>query len=883
MEAALPAYTGVNLPFPGEAGEEAPLTRLVRKIYASPEYAGAGPLPTFAGSLDLFPKAHEDAILREPFRAGGDAATRPCLMGDSCVGKNPLIPGHAASGGVILMEVMSPAELVAFRATGAPPAERRTCLLCARYNVHSAYLFTRKQRTFPPNAHLNHYVNASGEGEYSAEYLIPAADDSSWSGVVGTVVGLHLNALRLVQDPDKTWRVNQDAMSHVTRTPCNVTFAPLYRSLVPEPQMFLRTFFTHRARVTDAPILFFSYEELCEARPKLGAPPTDAYMKWPHAAVKSFRHRLLFYRVNRLNVMLEECSALYGRTWAYNMQLYIDAHIGMALVVERGEALTSWALKYTAHEHALPDLLSLCVQAAVNSVVPEGLSVVERKRELAKPRAVAAQMLIRALPEFSQTRWLHALFLRGLHNRELSATMFQLMQAAMLGNYTHVTGPPAPYATRKAIVAEFNLASAVELMTALPSNEPLVLYIMGTYLLTILPLCPALEKLVVAMSPFQSHAGRVFESMQAVRHAGRDDWRLMFSREVLETLKKTHKRMPKRKLIPRGLADCSTALLTSAVRTAARRGLKRGANCVAFDPSVFAAHLKRARSGEPPRVEGADAAATELLAAWEADPSRPPSVVFSDITDDGLMCLVDAAAAVDHAQLTRAVPLPADFVRAQVAAVARRFSCAEDDWDTLRRATRVLVCVSCGVRNFVLSEAERAATGTRRLNCVRASGYKRLAVDLEKDEMFCVAGDACSKHKLTAVDLAGPGGAGGALVLRGQSLLISPCCGFLCANAALRVSPTGMDCPACATDRKDAADATPDPRVCAHCSRVSLLKHAVSQTVLLRDEHGRVKKYGFCRSHLRVWARTSTGYLTLDYVSRNVMNWRGNGLVLNPT
>ena len=96
-------------------------------------------------------------------------------------------------------------------------------------NVHSAYLFARKQRTFPPNALLNHYVNAAGEGEYASEYLIPSPDDSSWSGVVGTVVGLHINALRLEQHADKSWHVDQSAMMHVTRTPCGVTFPPMYR------------------------------------------------------------------------------------------------------------------------------------------------------------------------------------------------------------------------------------------------------------------------------------------------------------------------------------------------------------------------------------------------------------------------------------------------------------------------------------------------------------------------------------------------------------------------------------------------------------------------------------------------------------------------------
>lgn len=81
--------------------------------------------------------------------------------------------------------------------------------------------------------------------------------------------------------------------------------SPSQSGLVPEPHVYLRAFFTHRARVTDAPVLFFTYEELCEARPKLPQPPTEEYMTWPVGAVKSFPHRLLHYRINRLNHMLQ--------------------------------------------------------------------------------------------------------------------------------------------------------------------------------------------------------------------------------------------------------------------------------------------------------------------------------------------------------------------------------------------------------------------------------------------------------------------------------------------------------------------------------------------------------------------------------------------------
>jgi len=328
VDPALPPYAGVSPPYDGPPGDP-PLVQLVRKLYTSPTSTAAH-IPVLDGSLDLFSKVHEDAILREPWTNAAGESTRACLMGDSCVGRSAVIPGHemCPGGGVVLAEVLTPRELADFEATGRTPEERRTCLLCARYNVHAAYLFARKQRTFPSNCLLNHWTNAAGEGEYAKEYLVPTADDDAWSGVCGTVCGLHLNALRLVQSDDRSWRVDQSAMEHVTRTPCNVTFPPLYRGLVPPPHDFLRAFFAHRAGVTDADLLFAPYAELAESKPKVPAAPTEEYLAWPAGATKSFAHRLLHYRVNRLNVMLIECAPLYGQAWAYNMQLYVDAHIG---------------------------------------------------------------------------------------------------------------------------------------------------------------------------------------------------------------------------------------------------------------------------------------------------------------------------------------------------------------------------------------------------------------------------------------------------------------------------------------------------------------------------------------------------------------------------
>lgn len=887
-----PPYHGLNLPIGGASVDDAdpPLVRLVKKLYSCPQSGDAAVPrdPTLFDDVALLHMAHDDAILREPWSNAEGVSTRACLVGDSCVGKHASLPGHEASGGgVVLTEFMTPKELAEFEGLGKLPLQRRTCLLCARYNIHAAYLYARKQRSFPANSLLNNFVNAAGEGEYSAEYIIPSPDDKSWSGICGTVVGLHLNALRLVQCPSRAWRVDQSAMAHVTRPTCNVTFPMLYRGVQPDPQAFLRDFFAHRTRVADAAVLFFNYDELCEARPKLGQPPTDAFMRWPEGATKSFAHRLLHYRVNRLNMMLQECQHLYGHEWAFNMQLYVDAHIGMVLLFERGEKLSAWTLKYTAYEHALPDFVPLGVQAAVNSFVPDASSSADRKRDVGKPRTLVVQMLLRALPEFAQTRSLHAAFIKCLQHRELSSSIFQLAQAALMGNYSHVTDR-LPYATRKAMVEGFTQTTALGLFQGLPGNEHLILYIMRTYLLAALPLCPPLHTLVLAMSPINKQAARVQDALRVARATAAHDWTLMFQDSVLNALRKSHKRLPKRKLVARGPADCSSALMVNARRTAMRRGLKRERG-VAFDPEFYQEQVKRARLSQPPPADmelRSRAAATAILEAVAQHPERRPQLVFSadQIDNDTLKQLSDFALAVDYARLARVTPFPQAFVLAQVQAVARRFNCAADDWTVLRRVSRVVMCTTCGVRNYYLTHAERGVAN-RRVDNPRAAGFRKLAFSMRLGELRCVGKASCSQYPLSTVDIAEmtpDGPRGGALVLRECALLISPCCGYLCEASALRVTPSGFDCPGCATKKKQEEEGAPDPRICAHCSKRSQLKMAVQQQVLLRDPEGRVKSYGFCRGHLRQWARVKSGYLTLDFVSRNMVNKTGAGLVLDP-
>jgi len=106
-------------------------------------------------------------------------------------------------------------------------------------------------------------------------------------------------------------------------------------------------------------------------------------------------------------------------------------------------------------------------------------------------------------------------------------------------------------------------------------------------------------------------------------------------------------------------------------------------------------------------------------------------------------------------------------------------------------------------------------------------------VDTGSGELRCVATDSCTRYALERVRLAQPE-AGGVLALRDVALMVSPCCGHVCATSAIRVTPTGMDCPACALARKEEAEEAPDPRICAHCGKRSQLRQAMEQTVLLR-------------------------------------------------
>lgn len=900
----IPRFDGAALPFAGAVDGEAPLVSLVRKLYTT-QPAPEGPLPKLE-DIPVFSFEHDCNILREPFKNAAGVFTRACLLGDDCIGRSKSIAGNQESnGGIVLTELMSPAELETFMTTGNHPEERRTCLLCARMNIHAAYLFARKSTSFPPNAVLNCFVNAAGEGEYKTDALIPTPEDGTWHGVVGSVCGLNLNTLQLKQAPDRSWYVDQQALRATAYVSVN-TVTLLYRG-AKEPRVWLAEFFSLRERVSDANILFDTFSSLQEARPKLNHPPTTEYLSWPDGAVKSFLHRLLFYRLNRLNLMLTQSSEFYGIQWTYYMQLYVDAHIPMALLFERGEKLTTFTLKYTCSEHTLPDFTPYAVAAAVNAVTPEGLTALQRKAEANKPRTLLIHLLTKSLPEYCQTKSLHQAIVKCISNRELCAPLFNIFQCALLGNFLNCK-TRLPFETRKQFILGFTETTAAEFLKALPATEHLSLYVMRAYVLLVLPLCPPLKKLAFGIAPLAEQESRVFDALRIVRHSGSTDWTAMFGEPVLESLKKTHKRVKKKKHIARGVLDQSTTLLTSLRRTAARRGMKREG--VAFDAAEFTRHVKRARYGtyDESIVEAGASVATTIMNAIfpEVDDagtlvqsaSKKQTFVFDThiLGDDTLRQLADFAAAVDTANVMRIMPLPKLLVAAQHSAVLKRFECNSSDTEVIDRVAKVLVCVNCGVRNFFLSASERktlsAFVSAAKRSTTRSAGYRKLASDLTLPQgietLRCVETPSCCKYPLMHINLLAHDAAsgevtGGALVLRGESVMISPCCGYLCHTAAVRCYGDSWDCPKCAETRVAEATNTPDPRICAICTRRSQLKVAQSQSLYLRDAEGRVLLYGFCRSHFRTWARTKHGFLTLAFLTANIANKNANGLVLTPT
>lgn len=897
-EAAEPPELPKNLTITFQAGSStSPLCQLIQKLYP-PKRATVsldGAPPSSLPELPTFSYEHESRLLCEPFIGGRGVMSRACLLGDSCIGKHKQIPcfNLTPHGGIILTEFFNPEELNEFHTSGTLPSTRRCCILCHRYNVHSAYLSSRKQTTFPSDLLLNCFVNPAGPNEYDSSFVIPSPDIREWHGIYGTCCGLFLNTLMFEQNPvSGKWFINQERMrfdqTKANNIAGNTMTDSLYRAPV-DPRVFLYDFFQLRTRVTDSFILFGDFAEVngTSTAQRIKIPHIESkYMTIAEDMTKSFIHKLVHYRVNRLNVMINECSAIYGDKWCFMMQLFLDAHIPMMILMEKGQKITTFALKYPAWEQTIADLLPYTSRAAVNGGISAGMTAAEKKKMQTGSVYLLIQLLVKALPEFCQTKVLHEMFVRGLGNKDINRPLFGIIQCFMLGHFTSNKNRHT-FRMRKQCIAEFTPENAKNFFQNLDADEHISLYIMRQYLLVALPTCPPLAQLVDQMSPIQRQASKMNETIKSIFLAGSGGWRNMIRAETLEHIKKLHKRTPKRKLIPRGCLDSSLDLLANTKKSLTQRGLKRTMG-VAFEPQFFTETVKRLRASPtdcPSGLAESAAKASELIVAeLNTNPMKRSPVVMDEavINSGELARLSDFGFALDFVQTTTLVELPVGLLDQMKAAIVRRFECDPDDWDTIRRVSRVTFCSCCGFRNFILTSEEM----TRKTNFIRAAGRKKLALDLNTGIYTCVEKKFCHKYGLIDVDLlaVSPRGGlgGGMLVLRNETITVSPCCGHLCRSSTVVMTHLGWTCPCCALEKREKELNIQDPRICAHCTKRSALKIAMENKILLRDDKGRVIAYGFCRQHYRTWAKPANGYLTFDFVTKNITNRSGNGLVLNP-
>jgi hypothetical protein len=496
--------------------------------------------------------------------------------------------------------------------------------------------------------------------------------------------------------------------------------------------------------------------------------------------------------------------------------------------------------------------------------------------------------MLRVLPELAQPTQVNVLLAK--HAAAVAPFVHQVALCAMLGNYRDSVTPPHTFAVRKNILTQFTLKACVEAMKSLESDHMFFFYALREYIGTVLRGLPCVEALLEAQVAFSKQRARVSDALRSARNAGAtsySDFIVTFS----DIFKRNYKRLPKRKSIPRGRGDRSSALCAVANRTVKKRNLKRTA-CDAFDVGFFNDAVKRIKVDGIAAVDAlvneevqaaAEAARYEAFADGAAKTAAGYHVDAADAT---VKVLSDVAHAADVVMGVVRVPLPPELARAQLAAVARRFGVGEAD-HRVHRITRAMFCSGCKeCKNFAATKTER----TGKQVATRAAGYRKVSLNHEQPDgpITCIEKEDCMHFGLETHDIVtrsddGATVASCVLVTRKMAITISPCCGQLVhanAIAANGASDSGYDCPACAAKWRCAnAPLEPDIRVCAYCSKRISPKHA-GNIILLYDDEGALFRYCFCKSHMRSWARTSEGHCTLLFVSKNMQNRRGSGLIL---
>ena len=552
------------------------------------------------------------------------------------------------------------------------------------------------------------------------------------------------------------------------------------------------------------------------------------------------------------------------------MHVFLDAHVPMVKIFEAGERVTSFVLRYTAHEHILPDACAEIINASLGGS--------------ASSISPLTAIFLRTLPELAQPTQVNALL--NKHATAVAPFIHQITLCAVLGNYNDNIAAPYTFEVRKNIISDFDIKECTNMLKNLQSDQMIFFYALREYLGYFLKFIPSVEALLEAQVAFGKQRARVSDALRAARNANITSFS-DFLGTVNDIFKKNYKRLPKRKSIPRGRGDRSNALCVITNRTVKKRGLKRTAGN-AFDTEFFGETIKKIKTDGlsvldsivNDEVQGAAEAAR--YESFTDSAAKASAAYQIDAGDDTIRILSDVVFAADSVLGMVRVPLPREFSRMQLEAIARRFSVPLTD-SKIMRATRAHVCLGCGsLKNFVGTRLERTGKQTTS----RAAGFRKLALNVDDpcgSKMVCFQEPGCHNFDVEEHEIITPNGDSCVLVNRKWAITISPCCGLLVhANSiqANKDSPHGFDCPGCAKQLKvQFAPAEPDARKCAYCSKHISAKHA-GNVALLFDEDGALFKFGFCKSHWRPWCRTSDGYCTLRFVSLNMQNRRGGGLVL---
>lgn len=521
-------------------------------------------------------------------------------------------------------------------------------------------------------------------------------------------------------------------------------------------------------------------------------------------------HRNQFQeRVTRLSQMMESVGRLWGDDVYYMLGVHLDTHIAAACPggeppEELGQA--------PPHEETLPDLSLDIIH-----------STMWHDRVGTRPRAAGARAALmnvfaKIMPENGQPRELNRFILRAVEsNPEVCTALHAITMCALLGNYRHCFFKP-PLAARTNIIRTFTPAAFLEALKTASQGNLLMFYVLREYFYVIGKYVLSYRMLMGTFFLWEKQSSRVCDMMREVRGvvASTADWRCVFQdKACTDAFKRHYRRMPKKKLWQRGVC-LARAIKHVSERTIRHRRLRSGGGG-AFDTAANAAMFGAPHLGDVEallRASGhtsaADACAKlSASVAVQKTSSKANALLVTkeDASDEDLKNMYDAALVVNHATSIFVVNLPAEFVASQVAAVARRFGCAVDDWATLRRVTRVLVCPCCRkVKNFHVGAQDLVKPAN-----VRACGFEKLVhpSPLECDDMdadtepllSCAATEACRVYRVVPYDLiaseGGQGAMGGVLQTGGECLTVSPCCGVLTTMNALRATAAGYRCPCC--------------------------------------------------------------------------------------